>query len=579
MGAFYLIRPAALADADATRAGLRAAFRRQGFGEPVVASGPGWEIGLYGRLGGGAPIRAETAGGRRAVCAGTLFYRDRHGAAALAALADDEARGRIDHDRLHGSFAVAVEADDGLRLFSDRTGTLHVFADAARAVLATSFLALAAALPRLTLDTDGVYDYLLQEAPHGGNTLFNEIRLLDSERLLVIGADGLGEEPLPPVEPVPLPAGASLDDLAGHCLAPLRAQAGDYAAAFGERIDTALSGGFDSRLILALLREQGVVPRLHVYGRAGDADVRVAQAVASGERLALAHADKDRAPVVPPDAFAEVVAANLQAFDGCPNDGLFNNGADLATRRERCAGGELMLNGGGGEIFRNFFYLPDRPMPARHLVWAFYGRFDPAALGPRFDEGAYVEGLAARIARAVGGDPARLSRREVELAYPLFRCRFWMGRNNGVNNRLGAAVTPFCTPAAVQPAAAVPLAVKNAGRLEARMIALTDPALAGYPSVYGFPFDRPPPLKYRLKDRATRVRPPWLRRYTYRLKHRRPPVLPLYLTGPYTRSVLGDGFDHVRPFLDPAQVRDAAMYNRLCSLEALCQSLGGTVQS
>jgi asparagine synthase (glutamine-hydrolysing) len=574
VGAFSLIRPGALADPDATRARLGAAFRRQGFGAPQVLSGPGWEIAAYGGLASGAALHVQPAADRRAAGAGTLFYRGRAGTAALARLAEDAAAGGIDHDALHGSYAVALEGPAGLEVLTDRIGTLPLYVDAAQTVLSTSFLALAEALPRLTPDPVGIYDYLLQEAPHGGRTLFEEIRVVAGDRVLSVGPDGLAARDRPP--PVPaLPVKAPLDDHAEACLAPLRAQARDYAAAFAGRIDTALSGGFDSRLILALLREQGVMPRLHVYGRAGDADVRIAQAIAAGEGLALEHTDKAQAAVVPPDAFPGVVAANLLAFDGCPNDGLFNNGADLATRRARCAGGELMLNGGGGEIFRNFFYLPDRPLSARQLAWAFYGRFDPEAMGPRFDAGAYVDGLAARIADAVGGDPARLTRQQVELAYPLFRCRYWMGRNNGVNNRLGAAVTPFCTGAAVPAAAAVPLAAKNAGRLEARMIARADPALARYASAYGFPFDRPPPAGYRLKDALTRHRPPWLRRYTYRLKHRRPPALPLYLTPAYVSRVLGDGFDAVRPFLEPARAGDAGMYNRLCSLALLLHHLGG----
>jgi len=578
VGAFHLIRPGALADPAATRARLGEAFRRQGFGAPhVLSGGPGWEIAAYGGLVSGPALHAETAAGQRAAGAGTLFYRGAAGTEALARLADDAAAGGIDHAALHGSFAVALAGPAGLQVLTDRIGTFPLYADAGQAILSTSFLALAEALPRLTPNPAGVYDYLLQEAPHGGETLFEEIRQVAGDRVLTVGTGGIAAHDRPPLVPA-APAAAPVDAYAEACLAPLRTQARDYAAAFGARIDTALSGGFDSRLILALLREQGVVPRLHVYGRAGDPDVRVAQAIAAGEGLDLEHTDKAQAPVVPPEAFPEVVAANLLAFDGCPGDGLFNNGADLATRRARCAAGELMLNGGGGEIFRNFFYLPDRPLPARRLVWAFYGRFDPAALGPRFDERAYVAGLADRIARAVGGDPARLTRQQVELAYPLFRCRYWMGRNNGVNNRLGSAVTPFCTEAAVLAAAAVPLAAKNAGRLEARMIARADPALARYASAYGFPFDRPPPAGYRLKDALTRVRPPWLRRYTYRLKHRRPPALPRYLTPAYVDRVLPGGFDPVRPYADPARAGDAGLYNRLCSLEYLLRHLGGTVR-
>ena len=52
------------------------------------------------------------------------------------------------------------------------------------------------------------------------------------------------------------------------------------AKIFGNRVTSALSGGYDSRLILAMLRRHGVAPHLFVYGNAGDQDVRLATAIA-----------------------------------------------------------------------------------------------------------------------------------------------------------------------------------------------------------------------------------------------------------------------------------------------------------
>jgi hypothetical protein len=51
------------------------------------------------------------------------------------------------------------------------------------------------------------------------------------------------------------------------------------AASFGDRVTCALSGGYDSRLILALLRRHGVSPRVYVYGPPGDKDVELARTI------------------------------------------------------------------------------------------------------------------------------------------------------------------------------------------------------------------------------------------------------------------------------------------------------------
>ena len=58
----------------------------------------------------------------------------------------------------------------------------------------------------------------------------------------------------------------------------------------------------------------------------------------------------------------------------------------------------------------------------------------------------------------------------------------------------------------------------------------------------------------RLADYATYLRPPWLRRYTYRLKyaHRSSADWPGYLAGPYREAVL-PGEDHCVAPIVPAE--------------------------
>src|SRR3546814_8230025 len=81
-------------------------------------------------------------------------------------------------------------------------------------------------------------------------------------------------------------------------------------------IDSALSGGYDSRLLLALARDAKLAPRLHVYGRPGDSDVVCAQAIARAEGLALHHVDKSTVPQPEPARYPDIVHANYLAFDG-----------------------------------------------------------------------------------------------------------------------------------------------------------------------------------------------------------------------------------------------------------------------
>jgi asparagine synthase (glutamine-hydrolysing) len=366
---------------------------------------------------------------------------------------------------------------------------------------------------------------------------------------------------------------SNLDDAAEHCVALLRSRFRSVKNHWRE-IDTALTGGFDSRFMFALTRDAGLNARVHVYGRTFDPDVRCAQGIAVGEAFRLEHEDKSLTPLPEPGAFAEIVEANCLAFDGYPPDGIFDNATDLAARQRRVTGGALMLNGGGGEIFRNFFYLPDRPFSALEIAWTFYCQFDPRTCTERFDEEEYLEGVAAQIAERVDARGERLSRQEVEAVYPLFRCSYWMGRNNSINNRLGYAWTPFIDPAVISAALAVPLSYKNLGRLEGRMIAIVDPALARYDSVYGRSFDQEPGLRERVEGWAGRARPPLLRRYAYRLHRRTASPWTGVLARALLEQVIDLRFPVMRTYFAIDRIADPVHVRRICTLEHLFGRLG-----
>src|SRR5690606_10969225 len=118
-------------------------------------------------------------------------------------------------------------------------------------------------------------------------------------------------------------------------------------------------------------------------------------------------------------------------------------------------------------------------------------------------------GMETSIVRLVG--PDRLDRHIVELIYPLFRNRYWAGRNNSLAARLGDFLTPFLDPELIILCARLPLAWKNNGLLQSRCITRLSDPLGKVPLGYGFrPVDGPG-LQLRLKAWLERHRPPLLR--------------------------------------------------------------------
>ncbi|RMF08986.1 MAG: hypothetical protein D6763_08740 [Alphaproteobacteria bacterium] len=505
-----------------------------------------------------------------AAASGTLFYKGLYGERALAALLDEDRPPA--RDDISGCGVFLVARGGVLRLFTDPLGTYKVYRDTADTIWSDSFLAVAQTLTAPAINPQGVYEYVFQGATYGNETVLDRVQLVDSKSIHEIG-DRVHSTPWPGgIEPAinQAPLEHHVDTLTEL----LRERYGAIATAFGDRVDTALSGGYDSRLTLALLLDQGVTPHLHVYGAPDDPDVIVARTVCAGEGLSISHEDKSALGDDSPDGVTAAVKQQFLAFDGWPPDGIIGNGSDLATRRARCHNGVLALNGGGGEIFRNFFYLIDRPFTVRQILWTFYSRFEPRWCGEAFDESAYYTRMGEKISAIFTRPRDRLTRAEVEYIYPAFRGRFWTGRNTAINTHLGPALTPFLDHALVRAAVGVPLAYKNHGILEAAMIEAISPALARYASDYGHSFCGAVPLRRKLRDWMTYVRPPALRRFSYRFKTRlQPPGLKRFLQPNYRRSYLPNGIAYMDRFFHLDRVTDPAQMNRILTLEFLFQDL------
>lgn len=505
---------------DANRDGSQRAARsmeRQGF---VSASRFEWDGGAlsawaYPTQQGVDNFDVHTSSGD-ACCVGPVWYRGRFGNPALGLLLDDiTAAGQIDEMELRGNFALFLRSQAWCLLLNDALGFVRVYASPDERFYSTSWLATCAYAGQTELDEAAAIEYVLLGASHSERTVARGITTLPlghafdlaRKRVQARFPEGMWEEPRAPAS-----FDAAVDETGNH----LRTVFGEIAAAFPERTRAALSGGFDSRLIIAGLLACGNRPELFVYGDSTSEDIPVARKVAGSVGIALNVVDKgDLNRGVPPDL--ERLVASVLFFDGLPADGIHDSGADQQTRLEQNTGGRIALNGGGGEIFRNFFHLPDRTLYVIDIVRTFYRGFDPKVF--RRPEGldSYEDNLVASIERTLGmqniGARQRLGRQQVELLYPLFRCHHWMGVNNSVGVRHGHYATPLVDLKTVRLAFALPLAWKNAGRLESRLITKFHPGVAGQPSTYGFRFSDGPDSRARFAELITCMRPVSARPY------------------------------------------------------------------
>ena len=519
-----------------------------------------------------AEATADGAAGDWIAAIGPFLYRGESGPVALHAYLDAFTPGDGLWAETQGHFTLIVHKAGTTHLLCDGPGAHKVYHDQACTVLSNSFLNVLTLLRRPALDPRGAYVYAWTGACQAGRTFVAGLEFLPANALATLTSDdvSVARRAAPASAPVPSVAGglAARAEANLAVLAPLvRAGA---AAAEGERVRLSFSGGFDSRLLLGLLRRAGVAPELYVYGGERDGDVRIARTVARACGLPLNRVDKTARPAPDPAEMPAVMERALVAFDGWRNTGLFDTGADADDRPGRHSGGFWPMNGGLGEIYRNFFNLHGRRARLDDIVSAFYYGFDPAWAGPAFELDAYHAWMVEDLAAQLDTDRRALSVETAHKLYPLFRGRFWTAREAEINQRFGPMLFPFLEHAAIARSADTPADQRLFGRLQMEMIRQADSEVAALPNAYGFRFADGPGLRFKLDGLLSLYRPMWLRRRAARVNGRpldRPPEL--------QPAALDASIDSDLPLtaglFRADKITDADTLNRVLTMEYLAQ--------
>ena len=579
MGALFLVRDNDPAFAAAALAQAEAQFALHGFRGMVARSFPGWRL-LHAPFVFGGPDGLLVEGDDFVAVAGTLTYAGMMGQAALQAmLRAIDPPASIDWSSIGGQFVALVRKNGRTFLFTDYFAAFQLFHDPDRRIFSTSLLAAAKALPSVSFNTQAVYEFALNVAPIGDDSVFAELKRLGPGQLAELGPHGVVLHDLAK----PLPEATTEMPLAERIAVHrdrLMAVIGAHVAPFGDRVHSPLSGGLDSRLLLAALRAHGCTPSLYVYGPPASQDVRIAREIGRAEGFAVEWIEKAAFRRISPDAFPEQVARNFHECDAVPNyGGLFDNGGNEAARKAVHAGGALAASGGCGEVYRDFFYLPDRPLTARTVARSFFSQYARGDLTGAFNEARFLGAIEDKMLAALGrrGDRSRLSRVAIEQIYPRVRCRAFFGREISLVAREGAYLMPFLNHNVVRETMTLPIAMKQAGRFEALLLNAIDPALARRPSAYGHDFTTPPSRRHRLSEWSTRARPAWLRQRSYEIQRRLRRIGDEHgglLAPEYMGRVIDLEFPAMRRYFHIARIADSGIWQRLACLEYLAGHLG-----
>jgi len=572
MSQFLLARPDRF---DAAVTVLAPLLERHGFGLREDQTIGQWRLLLIDNPQMKALERVDLDAGTALVALGYFVYDGRAGRDAVEAFARDFDPAAPDWSKTEGHFTLLRIEPERVVVLCDGLGAHKIYHDAEHTVFSNAFVTVLAALQAPRLQPQGAFEYAWCGACYGTRTFIEDLYSLPANSILEAGQDTKVKQHTPPAWPTAITEDESFESCVSRNLDALRETVASGLAGAGGRVRLSFSGGYDSRLLLALLLEQGVRPELYVYGPENDRDVHIARQVAEGEGLVCRRVDKAAKGHPSLEAYPAVVDESLIHFDGWKNTGLFDNGADVEDRHSRHAGGYLPLNGGLGEIYRNFFNLFDRSYPVEAVIDAFYRPYVRSWTTRAFDPKAYKAELAASMRAQLACDPgARLTSQQAQMLYPLFRGRFWTAREAQINQRFGPMHFPYLEHRCIREAGTVPLRYKAFGRLQAAMICRVSQRLAAYPTDYGFSFDSPPGWRYRFDDLLSRLRPTFLRPHIAALKKRRAMEMPSELTGPYLSQILDTAFPYTAPLFVHARIGDPNTLNRVATMEYLAQRFG-----
>ena len=577
-GAFFLICQGPGEDRAHEVNKLQKAFAELGFSPPEMVRTEGYVLAAYPKFQNGSAGLKRYQNGDFAFVCGTCFSEG-IGLADAASLYEGTASTSCLRQKTMGHYAAVIKRNGRTEIRLDGFGGYHLFYNLEARIVSSSFYAICSVLSRLTLSQQSAYEYVFNGVVSGDETLFSEVKLASIQATIIVWPHAL--KVVRPTLPITRKfKSARRDASLRESIALLDRFFSVVKLTFGDRVRCALSGGYDSRLILAFLRRHSVIPSVYVYGRAQEGDVRVAAQIARGEGFPLDVIDKDDRPVVSPTEFMETAHRNFLATDGYGYAGIFHNGAETEELARRVVGNTIAVNGGGGEIFRNFFYLLDREYTISEILWSFYSQFNPATCTALFDSKGYYRGLERKVLQLLDSDERGLPRPTVEWLYHSFRCRSWDGKVDTIAGWYGFTAMPYLERPISEHASALPLRSKRHGAYEAELIRRIDNRLARYPSIYGHDFNQTPPPSRRISDYWTYLRPPWFRRYTHRLRFFRPPnEWPGYLGRQYQEAVIPGGVSLLQRLFRPDRVADPGQYARILSLEYALRCFGSRIRT
>ncbi len=409
---------------------------------------------------------------------GTLIYKDKLGDRAQALLRQD-----LDHqpieslvDSCDGPFCMVIRdrAEHSLKIITDHAGIMNIYRYCSGKVLSlsSSSMALSRTYP-VSVNEKAVAQFLRGATVYGPATIYKEIELLEPASIYTFRMDGEGVRETKKrywQSPVAVQEKMTFEQARDTLIQRLLKA---FEAISGEDVICDFTAGFDSRLVISLMSMFRPCKDIStfVFGPDGSREVNLVEGYCAklgfrNDHLALPGDWDERS--------FDYVKRALTITDGEEN--VFTYAPILWAQDHKSKGHEYSVNGLGGELYRDFWWIQEltgskRPANLDRLI-------NTRVLQYEYDYSLFSRDFMPEIANIKNilknefrtslsdMDPLRsYNTLQIDNLYFRQKIRRWAGRTISSSNQVVGALTPLTMKQCIESVLTVPPRYKRNGRL------------------------------------------------------------------------------------------------------------------
>lgn len=473
---------------------ISAVLEQRGFiTQKTVKNGP-YKIVLYKKLLGRVSETALYGDNVLLVC-GTLIYRGLGIKDSAYAFLRDITLGELNLEQALGGFIAVMLIEGRIKIYTDRYSILPLYYRTDQPIISTSFLSLASFDKEgLAVNPQAILEIILGQGVIPPDTQLKGInRYVPECPPKFSGVDFLPLEIPSPQEPRPSNRKLSLHDQINR----LDQYFEQIKCALAERgVLTGLTGGFDSRMLYALLRRHGIRPNVFTHWENGKSgDFRISELIALHEKLPLICVkEHHKSPESNPDMY---FPSYLYTDGQCRTQYYWSEVYSTLCYLEKINPNSFVsMNGVGGEQYRNSegIYIKVNSWPDWIKNHIFYrGKH----LLLKRDMDCLIDRHLGKVRPIIF-----LKMKPDAITIKKYFNRVWGYANRyfraGFECQAADHISPFCDPFVAEYAYRGAPFLGSLYDFQKDMLTMINSNLASLPSNYGFALNKKTPLPFSL---------------------------------------------------------------------------------